>query len=86
MAKQCQSCGMPLQTKKAGDCRGSEADGSKSEEWCNLCYENGAFIVPNCSLDEMKEIVDTALKEKGSGRIMRWLAQKQLPSLKRWKQ
>jgi hypothetical protein len=34
----------------------------------------------------MKEIVDTALKEKGSGRIMRWLAQKQLPSLKRWKQ
>lgn len=47
MSKQCQSCGMPLQTKKAGDCRGTEKD--------------------------------------GSGRLMRWMAQKQLPHLERWK-
>ncbi len=33
MSKQCQSCGMPLQTKKAGDCRGSELDGTKNEKW-----------------------------------------------------
>lgn len=85
MTKQCQSCGMPLQTKKAGDCRGSEADGSKSEKWCKLCYQKGAFITPNCTLDEMKTIVDNALKEHGSGRLMRWMAQKQLPKLERWK-
>lgn len=85
MAKQCQSCGMPLQTRKAGDCRGSEADGSKSEKWCKLCYESGAFLGPNCTIDDMKKIVDDALVENGSGRIMRWLAQKQLPRLERWK-
>lgn len=85
MSKQCQSCGMPLQTKKAGDCRGSEADGSKSEKWCNLCYENGAFIGPDCTLDEMKDIVDKALVENGSGKLMRWLARKQLPTLERWR-
>ncbi len=85
MSKQCQSCGMPLSTKKAGDCRGSEKDGSKSEKWCSLCYENGAFIGPDCTLDEMKTIVDKALVENGSGRLMRWLAQKQLPHLERWK-
>ncbi|MGB4796157.1 MAG: zinc ribbon domain-containing protein [Candidatus Saccharimonadales bacterium] len=85
MSKQCQSCGMPLITKKAGDCRGSEKDGSKSEKWCSLCYENGAFIGPDCTLDEMKTIVDIALVENGSGRLMRWLAQKQLPHLERWK-
>ncbi|NDE48098.1 MAG: hypothetical protein EB019_03895, partial [Actinobacteria bacterium] len=38
MFKQCQSCGMPLQTEKSGDCRGSEKNGSKSEKWCQLCY------------------------------------------------
>lgn len=85
MKKQCQSCGMPLQTSKAGDCRGSEKDGTKSEKWCSLCYENGAFVTPNCSLDHMKKIVDDALKEQGSGKVMRWLAQKQLPQLERWK-
>lgn len=85
MAKQCQSCGMPLQTKKAGDCRGTNADGTKSEKWCSLCYENGAFIGPDCTLDDMKQIVDKALAEKGSGRLMRWMAQKQLPHLERWK-
>lgn len=86
MSKQCQSCGMPLQTKKAGDCRGSEADGTKSEKWCSLCYQNGALINPNMSLDEMRKIVDNALIENGSGRLMRWMAQKQLPRLERWKQ
>ena len=85
MQKQCQSCGMPLQTKKAGDCRGSEANGAKSEQWCSLCYQNGAFIGPDCTLEEMKTIVDKALVENGSGRVMRWLAQKQLPRLERWK-
>lgn len=85
MAKQCQSCGMPLQTKKAGDCRGTEADGSKSEKWCKLCYENGAFIGGDCTLEQMEVIVDDALKKQGRGRIMRWLAKKQLPRLERWK-
>ncbi len=86
MSKQCQSCGMPLQSKKAGDCRGTETNGSKSEKWCNLCYENGAFKGPDCTLEEMKAIVDNALKENGSSRLMRWMAQKQLPHLERWKQ
>jgi len=76
---------MPLQTKKTGDCRGTERDGSKSEMWCKLCYANGAFIGPDCTLDDMKKIVDDALKEQGSGRLMKWLALKQLPTLKRWK-
>jgi hypothetical protein len=76
---------MPLQTKKAGDCRGTESDGTKSENWCSLCYTNGAFIAPNCTLDEMRTIVDSALRENGSGKLMRWLAQQQLPRLERWR-
>jgi len=85
MIKQCQSCGMPLQTEKAGDCRGVEKNGDKNEKWCKLCYIDGKFVDPECTLDQMVVIVDDALKEQGSGRVMRWMARKQLPTLERWK-
>ncbi len=85
MTKQCQSCGMPLFTKKGGDNRGTEKDGSKSEKWCNLCYANGAFIGGDCTLEQMKAIVDNALKDQGRGKLMRWMAKKQLPRLERWR-
>ena len=76
---------MPLQTKKAGDCRGTEADGSKSNKWCSLCYANGQFVGPDCTLEEMLQIVDRALVENGSGRLMRWLALQGIPRLERWR-
>ena len=85
MRKQCQSCGMPLVTKKAGDCRGTEANGQRSEKWCSLCYEHGAFIGPDCTLDQMIEIVDKALIENGSRTFFRWMAKKQIPRLERWR-
>ncbi len=33
----------------------------------------------------MMKIVDDALIQSGSGRIMRWMAKQQLPHLERWK-
>lgn len=82
--KQCQSCGMPLQGRQ-GDQRGTEADGSKSNKYCHLCYKDGGFCNPNMTLDEMKDITENALKEKGWIKPLRMLALWQLPSLKRWK-
>lgn len=76
---------MPLHTARAGDCRGTEVDGTRSEVWCSLCYQDGAFIDPDCTLDQMRTIVDAALMENGSGRVMRWMAQRQLPRLERWR-
>ena len=35
----CQSCGMPLTDEN----RGTNADGSRSEDYCMYCYKNGAF-------------------------------------------
>ena len=70
---------------RAGDCRGLERDGRKSDKWCQLCYINGEFVNPTCTLEEMKEIVDKALREQGEGKIMRSLARNQIPKLERWK-
>ena len=76
---------MPLITKQSGDCRGTQLDGSKSDDWCSLCYADGEFVDPDCTLTEMIEIVDRALIDNGSGRVFRWMARRQLPQLARWR-
>lgn len=77
---------MPLRTKKAGDCRGTEANGSKSDTYCSLCYKNGKFRQPKLKFDDMKQIVEEALIKEGWPKPLRWLAKRQLPRLERWKQ
>lgn len=81
-AKQCQSCGMPLENGKNS---GSESDGTKSLKYCAMCYDKGSFLQPDITLDEMKLIIDKAMKEKHFIWPMRWMAKMQLPSLERWK-
>lgn len=83
--KQCQSCGMPLEGKRQGDMRGTENDGSLSEKWCKLCYQGGHFTRPDCSLVEMVEIVDNALKNQKAWFGLRWMARNGIPKLERWK-
>jgi len=48
--KFCQSCGMPL----TDDVLGTNADGSKNEEYCMYCYRDGKFL-QDCTMDEMIE-------------------------------
>lgn len=77
----CQSCSMPLDGKD----NGTEKDGSLSQKYCAMCYENGEFRTPDMTLEEMTKIVDKALSDKGWGRTRRWLARSYLPKLERWK-
>ena len=48
--KFCQSCGMPL----TNEVLGTNADGSKNEEYCMYCYKDGKFL-QDCTMDEMIE-------------------------------
>lgn len=80
--KQCQSCGRQLEEGKNS---GTEANGDKSLKYCDYCYQNGAFLQPDFTLEDMKAYVDKVLKEKKWIKPLRWLAVKQLPSLERWK-
>lgn len=82
MAKQCQSCGMPLKTDKD---KVTEADGTLSQKYCAMCYKNGAFIDPNATAEQMQEIADKALRQKHWPGFLRKLAIKQIPKLERWK-
>ena len=48
--KFCQSCGMPL----TNELLGTNADGSKNEDYCIYCYKDGKFL-QDCTMDEMIE-------------------------------
>lgn len=85
---QCQSCGMTLYSN---DVKGSEHDGSKSEEYCTYCYGNGTFLRP-MTLEEAIEHNIEHLNEwsEDSGLSLtpdeaRAMLREFLPTLKRWK-
>lgn len=46
--KFCQSCAMPMSDEHFG----TEKDGSKSEDYCSYCYQDGEFTIDN-SMEEM---------------------------------
>ena len=56
----CQSCSMPL--NKPQDF-GTNADGSKSEEYCCYCYQKGKFTEPNITMYRMIEKVARMMAE-----------------------
>ena len=77
----CQSCGMPLDDV---DLLGTEIDGSKSHEYCTYCYQQGNFINPKMTLEEMRSLVKKIMEDKN---IPEWIieaGQEQLLTLKRW--
>ncbi|NNF00788.1 MAG: transcriptional regulator [Pyrinomonadaceae bacterium] len=84
--KRCQSCGMPL-SEEFGNF-GKETDGSANSEFCSFCYQNGGFVNPDQTLEEMIESsienmtgseVDMPLEKAIE------LANSFIPTLRRWK-
>lgn len=82
--KFCQSCGMPMGSTE--DLYGTEQDGSKSKDYCQYCYENGAFTFTG-TMDEMIDIcVEPVVKENPqmTADAARQMMRQFFPSLKRW--
>ena len=85
--KFCQSCGMPL----TADVLGTNADGSKNEEYCIYCYKDGAFT-GDFTMEEMAEFCAQFVDEynKNTEQNLSREEYKQMllqyyPNLKRWK-
>ncbi len=77
----CQSCAMPMEEEKMF---GTNQDGSKNEEYCVYCYENGAFTA-NVTMNEMVNICVPHLVEEGMNEAeARKTMEDVLPKLKRW--
>ncbi len=82
MGKKCQSCGIPLSKDKNGG--GGNADGRISTHYCSLCYEDGAFLHPDFSVEQMQQHCITQLKKQGMPEFLGWIFTRGLPKLDRW--
>ncbi len=81
----CQCCGMPM--RDDDELYGTNADGSRNEEYCRYCFEKGEFTFQG-TMEEMIEAcapnmaaANPDMDEEEAKKIMlQWL-----PTLKRWK-
>ena len=80
----CQRCAMPME--KAEDF-GTNADGSKNEDYCCYCYENGAFLYPEATMEQVIEsclphVVPDVFADEATAREA---MNEHFPTLKCWK-
>ena len=78
----CQSCHMPLQDENE---KGSNADGTISEDYCKHCYKNGGFIGYQTVEDAIADSVNYAEYAGMTKEEMLEYAKKVYPTLERWK-
>ncbi len=78
----CQSCSMPMETPEV---YGTNKDGSKNEDYCTYCYQNGAFT----SEETMEGMIEICVPHMIKAGYDEAAARKELdvllPQLKRWK-
>jgi hypothetical protein len=79
----CQSCGMPL--SKDPQNGGTNADGSKSTEYCSFCFQNGNFVDNETDVKSYQKKCVEIMSDKGFWKPMAWLLTRGIPNLKRWK-
>ena len=78
----CQSCGMPLSKDERGG--GTEANGSKSTQYCSHCYVRGQFTEPALTAEQMVEKVRTKMKGMHIPGFLAKSFTKNIPELERW--
>lgn len=88
--KFCQSCGALLEDDSM---LGTEKDGNKNQEYCNLCYADGEFT-QDFSMEEMIQFraQNHYIEEFNSHSLMKYTVEEAIanmrqfyPNLKRWK-
>ncbi|MBK8847520.1 MAG: zinc ribbon domain-containing protein [Bacteroidetes bacterium] len=69
-----QSCSFPLNRDKKGG--GTEKDGTISNKFCSMCYENGEFLTPP-EIDtpqKMQKFCIQEMKKSGINGFLAWIA------------
>ncbi len=78
----CQSCAMPMQNP---DDFGTNADGSKNNEYCSYCFRNGKFTEPNMTVEQMIEKCAGIMKQIQMPQAQIEQTKTFIPMLKRWR-
>jgi hypothetical protein len=78
----CQSCSMPM--SKVEDF-GTHADGSRNDEFCRYCFQDGKFTEPDITLAGMIEKCSAMMKEMHVPDVQIEQTKTFIPMLKRWR-
>ena len=79
----CQSCEMPLQKEEDF---GTNENGSKNNEFCHFCFQNGRFTDEGITMDEkIEKNINIAMNMGISEDKAKEMANNTIPNLKRWK-
>jgi hypothetical protein len=79
----CQSCGMPLSRDPLSG--GTNADGTRTAEYCSHCYAKGAFTQPEITAEQMQSLVEGKLRTMHFPGFLARRFAKDVPTLRRWK-
>ena len=78
----CQSCGMPLKQDIQGG--GTNADGSINKKYCSYCYQNGAFVGGDTTVEAFQEMCRHKMIEAGTPKLIAWFFTRGMKRLERW--
>jgi hypothetical protein len=73
---------MPME--KDPEVSGTNLDGSKSEDYCSLCFHEGLFTQPDFSAKDMKNLCTEKMNEMGIPSLFSWILTRKIHKLKRW--
>lgn len=80
--KFCQSCGMPLTEESQ---LGTNADGSRNQDYCSYCWKEGAFTWPDATMEQMIDHCAPMMAQSGfTEEEARQKMREWFPTLKRW--
>jgi hypothetical protein len=74
---------MPLSKDPLGG--GTNANGSRSGEYCSHCFGQGVFTQPNITAEEMKVLVEGKLRSMHFPGFLARRFAKEVPTLRRWR-
>lgn len=82
----CGSCGKPMKNKEDF---GTEKNGSSSDKFCDLCYQNGGWTDPDISFDDFYEksyqgFLNSDMKRMEKFFLKRMYTKKFVGKLERW--
>jgi len=80
----CQSCAMPMDK---AELFGTNKDGTRSNEYCTYCFQNGKFTEPELTMQKMIDKCVSIMVQKNimAEADARKLMAGTIPNLKRWK-
>lgn len=79
--KICHSCGMPMSEKYFG----TNDDGSKNDEYCYYCFDNGSFTDEGIDMHEkIAKNIEIAVGMGMDEKEAKSVAEDTIPKLKRW--